>query len=235
MDLEKLYSQWVERVCTFLEDTGPTLGPGGRHCATFQSKPILDGSDHIVILGYNPHEDWGFDGVDVNRFYTGNPSFYTPERLTWKVWRRFYNAMKYVSFTRPLEDGNFVFFNAVYFGSKDVADLKRINGINSAIDMCLDFTSELIHGILCPKAIVCLSVNECFNLIDNKFCFRQKEIFRPSHIYCGEKIISTRSVVRGLWNDIPVYGIPHPSGRISNDDWGAIATFLKGELSSIYQ
>lgn len=29
-----------------------------------------------------------------------------------------------------------------------------------------------------------------------------------------------------------VLGIPHPSQAISNDDWGAIATWLKDEMQS---
>jgi len=30
----------------------------------------------------------------------------------------------------------------------------------------------------------------------------------------------------------PVYGIPHPSACISNDDWGAIATYLASQFKS---
>jgi hypothetical protein len=33
-----------------------------------------------------------------------------------------------------------------------------------------------------------------------------------------------------MWGDIKILGIPHPSGRISYDDLGAIAMFIKKEL-----
>ena len=39
--------------------------------------------------------------------------------------------------------------------------------------------------------------------------------------------------MKGLWNDTPVYGIPHPSGRVSNDDFGAIALYLRSEMQKL--
>ena len=32
---------------------------------------------------------------------------------------------------------------------------------------------------------------------------------------------------KAYWNEIPVYGIPHPSSRLNNDDMGAIALYFK--------
>lgn len=31
----------------------------------------------------------------------------------------------------------------------------------------------------------------------------------------------------GLWEGIPIIGIPHPSGLHNHDDWGVIAHVLK--------
>jgi hypothetical protein len=42
-----------------------------------------------------------------------------------------------------------------------------------------------------------------------------------------------RIVKKGIWNGIPVYGIPHPSGRVSRDDFGAIALYLRSEMKKL--
>lgn len=237
MSRKELYDNWVDRVCRFLEETGPALGPEGRCCGTFQSAPVLDKSPDVVFLGYNPNEEYGYVHVDRDRFYKGNPYFYA-SRDKWKIWHKLYGAMNYVKYLTPLDDGNFVFFNAVYFGSKDIAAFKKIHGAEEAIDRCLEFTDEVIHRIFQPKCVVCFSIKDCFDLLDNKFKFNWKETIVPE--FDGPKAhhVSTKSVKHGLWrsNDgkglIPVLGIPHPSQAISNDDWGAIATWLKAEMQS---
>lgn len=237
MTRKELYDNWVERVCSFLEETGPKLGPGGRCCGTFQSAPVLDKSPEVVFLGYNPHENYGYVPVDRTRFYEGNPDFYT-SRNKWKIWSKLYGALNYVKYLTPVTDGNYVFFNAVYFGSKDIAAFRSIPGAADAIDRCLDFTDEVIHEIFKPKCVVCFSVPDCFDRLDSKFHFAGVEKIIPE--FDGEKThyVSTKAVKRGLWcsqpkqDAIPVLGIPHPSQAISNDDWGAIATWLKEEMQS---
>ena len=131
-----------------------------------------------------------------------------------------------------------MFFNAVYFGSKNISELKKIPGATEAIDRCLDFTDEVIHEIFKPKCIVCFSIPECYDLLDSKFHFDDVMTIVPE--FDGEKThyVSTKAVKRGLWRaqsgecTIPVLGIPHPSQAISNDDWGTIATWLKEEMQS---
>ena len=131
-----------------------------------------------------------------------------------------------------------MFFNAVYFGSKDIAAFRSIPGAADAIDRCLDFTDEVIHEIFKPKCVVCFSVPDCFDRLDDKFHFAGVEKVIPE--FDGEKThyVSTKAVKRGLWSSqtkqdsIPVLGIPHPSQAMSNDDWGAIATWLKKKMQS---
>ena len=41
MTRKELYDNWVDRVCRFLEETGPGIGHGGKCCGTFQSAPVL--------------------------------------------------------------------------------------------------------------------------------------------------------------------------------------------------
>ena len=43
----------------------------------------------------------------------------------------------------------------------------------------------------------------------------------------------SKPVMKGNWNGIPVYGIPHPSSSVSNDDLGAAALYLRSELQKI--
>lgn len=239
MTRKELYDGWVSRVCAFLEETGPALGPGGRCCGTFQSAPVLDKSPDVVFLGYNPHEDYGYVPVDRDRFYNGNQEFYK-SRDRWAIWKRLYGALDYVKYTKPVTDGNFVFFNAVYFGSQNMSQFLRIPGAGQAVERCLDFTEEVIHEIFQPKCVVCFSVRECFDRLDGRYHFNCVESLFSE--FDGENThhVSTKSVKRGLWmpsrgghGAIPVFGIPHPSQAISYDDWGAIATFLKTEMQSL--
>ena len=87
MTRKELYDNWVDRVCRFLQETGPKLGDGGRCCGTFQSAPVLDKSPDVVFLGYNPHEKYGYVPVDKDRFYKGNPDFYA-SRDKWRIWKK---------------------------------------------------------------------------------------------------------------------------------------------------
>ena len=229
--------------------SGSPIGRKGNPCASFQSKPVLDKCLDVVYLGYNPHEAREFLKEDVSpeRFYEGNPDFYSGSRKGWKVWR-LAGAFDRADYKEPITDGNFVFFNAVYFGSKDIASFKKIPGSGNAIEKCLTFTEEVIHDIFKPKCIVCFSVPDCFNLLNNRFAFKDvKQIntaestdddlidFAMSKEKGAWKCVYTcsKAVMKGNWNGIPVYGIPHPSSSVSNDDLGAIALYLRSELQKM--
>lgn len=136
--------------------------------------------------------------------------------------------MRFAHYTKPMEDGNFVFMNAVYFGSSQIQQLERIPNIQPAIDKCLEFTKKVITDIFRPKVIVCFSISDCFDRLNLKFGFDAVVSFSPSHII-NDKPYQCKKIIRmGLWEGIPVIGIPHPSTRdFSNDDWGVIAHFLK--------
>ena len=244
------YDDWVSRVCSFLLEVGPKLGKRGTHCASFQSKPILEKQPDVVFLGYNPHEEWDFykEEVTKTRFYEGNPSFYTKERKKWRVWR-LYGMFNWAGYKKPVEDGNFIFFNAVYFGTRNIDGFKRKQGSVEAVDKCLDFTNEVINNIFKPKCIICFSVEECFCLLNEKFHFdniinidtsRDTDIdiieYAKSKESGGWKETHTCSkpILKATWNGIPVYGIPHPSSRnLYADDLGAIALYLRSEMQKL--
>ena len=95
MDKQELYEKWVDKVCQYIESVGPEINCTS--CA-MQSKPVLDKSPQVVFLGYNAHEPFPYQGANKERFYEGNPYFYT-EREKWPVWGKLYAAMKWAKFT----------------------------------------------------------------------------------------------------------------------------------------
>ena len=232
----EIYDKWVKDVCLFLKKTAPILGGnGGRCCSVMQSAPILDKHPDVVFLGYNAHEDWGFTGIDYTRFYLGNPAFYANNgqaryKDPWRIWYKLYNAMKWAKCTTPMEEGNFVFMNAVYFGSSTIKQLENLPNSKNAIDKCIQFSNRLLTEVLQPKCIICFSVQNCFNPIDKQIKFSEVTSLYPQRTIGDKQLVSKHLVKRGYWNNIKVLGIPHPSSAISNDDWGTIALFLKNEI-----
>lgn len=241
------YDEWVSRVCSFITEIGPVLNVT---CGSFQSKPILDKQPDVVFLGYNPHEPGVFaQSYNIQeRFYMGNPCFYSEERLNWPVWKPLCGFFDWASYTKPIEDGHFVFFNAIYFGTTNINEFKRLPNSNDAIKKCLQFTGEVIQTIFQPKCVVCLSVSNCFDNLNRYFRFSDvrkintlKETdaslvsFAKSKEKNGWKSdYSCKKVVKkGIWNGISVYGIPHPSGRVSCNDFGAIALYLRSEMQKL--
>ena len=239
------YDKWVSKVCAYLVEESKKLNVT---CGTFQSKPVLDKQPDVVILGYNPHET----GVPLpfniikERFYEGNKDF--KNRDAWPVWTPLKWSFEWAGYNKPLIDGNFVFFNAIYFGTNKIEEFKKLPGSNEVIKKCLHFTEEVIHKIFKPKCIVCLSVPECFDNLDREFKFldvkdidtiketdadlidfalNKKDKGWKCRYSCKNK------VKKGFWNEIPIYGIPHTSGSVSNDDWGAIALYLRSEMQKL--
>ena len=243
----KIYDDWVSRVCDFLEEVGPKIN---LPCVSFQSRPILGEQPDVVFLGYNPHESGSFDyNHNIReRFYNGNPCFYKEERDNWPIWAPLRWSYEWADYTRPIEDGHFVFFNAIYFGTNNIKEFKKIPGSNEIINKCLDFTREVILDIFKPKCVVCLSVPDCFDNLNRRFRFSEiKRIFTLQETdanlidFAKQKkdkgwnnpYQCRRIIKKGFWNGIPVYGIPHPSGRVSNDDMGAIALYLRSEMQKL--
>ena len=196
-----------------------------------QAGAVLEGQPDVLFLGYNAQEDYGDVPLSEERFWEGNPKFYT-ERMKWRIWSKLYHALAFADYTKPMEDGNFVFMNAVYFGSKTIKQLEQLPNAKPAIAQCLEFTKEVIHDIFKPKAIVCFSVADGFDALNTSFGFESVISFCPNRILPdGTKLECKWGLKLGIWNGIPVIGMPHPSARgISNDDWGTIAYALKDLL-----
>jgi len=231
MNRKELYDAWVDRVCDFIEEAGPKLD---RCASAFQSKPVLDKQADVLFLGYNAQEDYVYTGVNRKRFYEGNPSFYEEQTKkwnnAWKIWSKPYEMFKWAGYLNPVTDGNFIFMNAVYFGSKDMKQFNAITGSKDAIQKCLDLTGEVIQDIFKPKCVVCFSIPACFAPLNNKYKFTDVQNFTPKMSNGGDATVGMK---KGMWGNIPVYGIPHTSGRISWENLGAIALSLKEEMQKL--
>ena len=227
------YSKWVDEVVTFLESVAPNIGEGGRSCSVMQSRPILNKDVDCLFLGCNANEDWGYCGVDRERFWIGNKAFYNDGKWQnndamlhdpWKVWYKLYTKFQWLQNTTLMVDGNYVFMNAIYFGTKTLAQMNKLPLIKEARTKCLEYTDKVIHEIFKPKLIICFSVPDCFDVLCSHYGFKDVETIRPNHP--NPEYVCTKIVKTGVWNGIPIIGIPHPSQRISNDDLGSVANFI---------
>lgn len=232
MNRKELYDAWVDRVCDFIEEAGPKLDK----CASaFQSKPVLDKQADVLFLGYNAQEDFPYGEVNRERFYEGNSYFYK-ERYTkkwnndWIVWSKPYGMFKWADYLNPVSDGNFIFMNAVYFGSKDMKQFNAISGSKDAIQKCLALTGEVIQDVFKPKCIVCFSIQQCFDPLNNQYKFTDVQKFTPK-TYNG--VDATVGMKKGMWGNIPIYGMNHPSRAISYENLGAIILYLKKEMQQL--
>lgn len=232
IDKENKYKKWVDKVVKYLEKTGPEIGTS---CSVMQSRAVLDKDIDVVFLGCNANEPNGFCGVDRDRFLKGNKFFYNYKKFQnndamfhspWKVWYKPYNALacKLLNDTTPMEDGNYVFMNAIYFGTRSLNQMNKLPLVKEVKETCLNYTDEVIHDIFCPKLIVCFSIRDCFDVLNRHFGFEDVIETIPSHpnpdFHCTKKVKSA------TWKGRRVIGIPHPSQAISNDNWGAIGNFI---------
>ena len=232
IDKENKYKKWVDKVVEYLERTAPVIG---KSCSVMQSRAVLNKDIDVVFLGCNANEDYPYEKVDRDRFWNGNKFFYNNEKYhnndamfhsPWKVWYKPYNALacKLLNDTTPMEDGNYIFMNAIYFGTRTLNQMNKLPLIKEVKDTCLKYTDEVIHNIFCPKLIVCFSVRDCFDVLNRHFGFDDVIEVIPSHpipnIHCPKKVKSA------TWKGRRVIGIPHPSQAISNDNWGAIGNFI---------
>lgn len=238
---QEQYSKWVDDVVAYLESVAPNIGEGGRACSVMQSRAVLDKDIDVLFLGCNANEDWGYCGVDRERFWTGNKYFYNSEKWKnndamlhepWRVWYRLYYSLKWLGDTTPMDDGNYVFMNAIYFGTKKLNQMNQLPLFKEVRTKCLEYTEKVIQGIFKPKLIICFSVPDCFDVLCSYYGFQDVNTITPNHPnpeYECKKIVKS-----GFWKGIQIIGIPHPSQRISNDDLGSVANFVLEKYHEVH-
>lgn len=210
-----LYDRWVDLGCAFLEEAGPKLD---RCCSAMQSRPVLDKSPDVVFFGYNAHETDKFC-IDKNRFYTGDPYFYTDGKTNWPVWSKLYGVMKWCS--HSMEDDNFVFMNVVFSDLKISLSRRRLREATKRSQNACVSRNGPSRRFLAPNWWFAFQSSRCSTRSQqNSDSGRWKPVNGPKHV-------SKRAVKRGWWSNCKVIGIPHPSQAISYEDLGAIALFIK--------
>lgn len=134
----------------------------------------------------------------------------------WAIWTRLKHSFINDEMFQLLE--NSVYMNLLYFNSGNFNDFLSKSGSKKAFDVCCKLTNEAISDVFKPKMIICLGVSDCFNGI--KGCTSFEEFPRNKN---NKKIL-----VKKYFNDIPVYGIPHPSSArgITNEDRALIGKLI---------
>lgn len=201
MNTKEKYSNWVDRVCTWMEQVGPIVKGSS---SAMQSAPALSGHCKVLFLGHDAHEPFGFTGVDRQRFFEGNGNFNNAKAMG-PIWNRPYQSLKRIGHTEILEPDNFMLMNLFYFGADDIKE-SAANMRKEVMEKCIEFTGELASEIVKPKVIVCYSERSVFDPL-------KKRLTDVENIQIADGI----AVSFGKWNDIPVIGMKHPSGpNVSN-------------------
>lgn len=187
----------------------------------FQSKPIEE--PEVLILGLNPrgqdnyesqynNERWGLKPnqgmtpkvfVQQNQWYYGGKE-YGKEKKEWNILNNLRKTTEVHSNLQDLfDEDNIVYMNILYFNSEDFKEFKISAGTHwkEIYETCVQLSKILIFDIIKPEKILCLGIENCY-----------KSFTAP---YNSEVLISG-ALLKTEINNTPVYGMTHPSARISN-------------------
>jgi hypothetical protein len=196
---------WAKEVVPYCDEIARTKVK--RAFYVFQSAPKEN--PKVLLLGLNPGKDYPYeaqyknekwnipDGMTVEAFIKANP--YDQEQDTWTILR----GLKKTINVHPLLQSEFedmVYMNLLYFNSINFDEFQRSfsEDWKEVFDKCAEFTKFLVVEIIKPDRIVCLGAH----------CFPQ---------FIGKDVKYQNGVKTASFNGIPVYGIPHPSARLSNE------------------
>jgi hypothetical protein len=187
----------------------------------FQSKPLKK-KPEVLLLGLNPmgtanyesqynNELWGLKHaggmtpdvfIQQNQWYHGGR--YSKEEKGWNILNNLKKTTEVHSDLQDLfDEDKIVYMNILYFNSKDFAEFKISAGTHwkEIYETCVQLSKNLIFEIIKPEKILCLGIDNCY-----------KSFTSP---YNSEVLISG-SLLKTEINNTPVYGMTHPSARISN-------------------
>lgn len=174
---------------------------------------------NLMVIGINP----GYGGnFQPNRFkkssdlLLGNVFNGKHEVIQeWKILKKLRSILEYSSNGNLIDDEKtFVFTNATFFSTHDE---KGLNGnVKEAQKESIKYTKKLIE-IIQPKHIICLGGKNCTDLLVSK---------------TQPLLPNTARLEYGRIDNIPVYGITHPSSFWSNEAMELVGTAL-GEAFAI--
>ena len=183
----------------------------------------------ILFLGINPggeaypysslyeNKKWGLINdkkMTTERFVKENPM--VEEMQTWKMWKNLENIFRNDKLHKMYDSS--MKMNLIYFNTPNISDFLVRKNATSIFNKNKDLTIDLILNIIKPKNIICLGTAQCFD----KLSLKNKEI-----LLNGKK----RLLTKGNLENIPVYGIPHPSGSYTSyDDLDKISLILNDML-----
>lgn len=205
--LEVKYDAWIDKAIKLMVEVA---SQNNMAASSMQSPMIFDNQVDVVFLGHDANEPFGFDGnieKIKNRFKDGNPYWkYRYSDPKWKIWRNMYKGFADYGDTSLLDnEKRYIFTNAVFLtGSKiDLVNSK----VGNAVNICMEYTSELIFEIIKPKVLVCFSIDSVLEPLSNnskeRFDFKIKR-FRP----VNSKYCFTLAEYKG----VRIAGVPHISG-----------------------
>ncbi|MEA5257512.1 hypothetical protein VB264_06945 [Arcicella aquatica] len=219
---EERLNKWAEFTVDYCDNVAKTKID--RSFYAFQSEPKHE--PDILILGLNPYgvynyenqfsnEGWGVKQygkmipdvfIHQNPWYIGGKEADKIEngkkKKEWNILRNLNKTINIHPEFRKCFD-NMVYMNILFFNSKDFSEFKKSfkNEWLEVFDNCVKLSLLLICEVIKPKVILCLGVNHCFR----PFIGRNKtEEMLPKSLY--------KSTIDGF----RIYGMTHPSARISN-------------------
>jgi hypothetical protein len=209
---EEQLMRWAEFTVDYCDNVARTKKD--RSFYAFQSEPKF--KPEVLLLGLNPHEDFSYSSQRVNHkwglkgrmtpevFIQQNPWYTGGRQADNKDWQIIKSYKKIVNVHPDLyrQLDNMVYMNILYFNSKNFDEFQKsfLNDWKEVFDNCVQLSQLAIFDIIKPKKIVCFGKNTCFNSLVGKST--TKETIGP--------------IIKAKIKDTDVYGITHPSARISD-------------------
>ena len=178
----------------------------------FQSKTIEN--PELLLLGLNPGGRYSYDNkmtpeklLQQNSYYFGG-SDYDP-RKPWKVIKKLQVTKSATEELNELLDpSSMVYMNLLYFNSSDLPEfLSHAESLDEngqeAFDKCTQLTKDLIFNIIKPKRVICLGIDSCFDLLNSD---------NETVAEIAPNVLHHTTI-----NGINIYGITHPSYRLSTN------------------
>jgi hypothetical protein len=196
----------------------------------FQSEPKE--KPNVLILALNPYgtysyadlyknEKWEIpNGMTPDVFIHQNPFYkegkYYNEKEKWNILEKFDVTLSANDDLKRLVS-DMVYMNILYFNSRDFSEFKNTfpQYWEEAYTKCIHYTKFLIQNIIKPEMIICLGIDNCFNKIIDR---SKVEELLPGKVH------------KTIMNETTVYGITHPSARISNEEKIVIGHYLSKDI-----
>ena len=230
-NFEKDLAMWGEEVVEYCNITAKEIN---RAFYAFQSQPVE--KPKVLILGINPHCDEGegsFEGqinntalwkpkegkITAEVFCKENPCW-EKEHHEWKIWKKIETIFHTPELKNIITKNKFVYMNALHFSTTNMREFYNLKNAKQIFEECVNYTKFLIRQIIKPTHIICLSIPDCFDRLNK---------IKPEEAFSNGKV---RVFIESKFCEIPMYGIPHPSGSRNMDmtDWHNIGVKIHNKI-----